>query len=189
MTLSTIGNAGGVGIFLKQKGSFDMYKRMADVVLKEINPPDFKTTVSSDDLAEILVQRLGLQRKVSMAKHAKLLKFLLHSRRNNTPIPIETIAKVLEVSLSQTYEELRKWRTLGLLTFVKMPVQGTDEFMKGYVLDGSTVNQLIDKAQSQINAFIRRTKRIAKDFDDQISAEAARQALGKTEGPGSKAEG
>ena len=163
-----------------------MYKKMADIVLKEINPPDFKTTISSDDLAEILVQRLGLQRKVSMAKHAKLLKFLLHSRRNNTPIPIETIAKVLEVSLSQTYEELRKWRTLGLLTFVKMPVQGTDEFMKGYVLDGSTVNQLIDKAQSQINAFIRRTKRIAKDFDDQISAEAARQAIEKAENTGQK---
>jgi len=159
----------------------NIYKKMADVVLKEINPPDFKTTVSSDDLAEILVQRLGLQRKVSMAKHSKLLKFLLHSRRNNTPIPIETIAKVLEVSLSQTYEELRKWRTLGLLTFIKMPVQGTDEYMKGYILDGSTVNQLIDKAQSQINAHIRRTKRIAKDFDDQVSAEIARQAQSPTQ--------
>ena len=153
-----------------------MYKKMADIVLKEINPPDYKTNLSSDDLAEILVQRLGVQRKVSMARHAKLLKFLLHSRRNNTPLPIETIAKILEVSLSQSYEELRKWRTLGLVTFVKMPVQGTtDQYMKGYVIDGATVNQLIDKAQSQINAFIRRTKRIAKDFDDQVSAEAARQ--------------
>ena len=153
-----------------------MYKKMADIVLKEINPPDYKATLSSDDLAEILVQRLGVQRKVSMAKHAKLLKFLLHTRRNNTPLPIETMAKILEVSVSQSYEELRKWRTLGLITFVKMPVQGTDEFMKGYVLDGATVNQIIDKAQAQINAFIRRTRRIAKDFDDQISAEAARQA-------------
>ncbi len=117
-----------------------------------------------------------MHREVSVSMHSKLLKFLLHTRRNNTPLPIETMAKILEVSVSQTYEELRKWRTLGLLTFVKMPVQGTNEFMKGYVLDGATVNQLIDKAQAQINAFIRRTRRIAKDFDDQVSAEAARQA-------------
>ena len=152
-----------------------MYKKLADIVLKEANPPDYKASLSLDDMAEVLVQRLGLQRKVSRANHANLLKFLLHSRRTSTPLTIETIANVLNVSVSQSYEEIRKWRTLGLLEFVKIPVQGTNEFMKGYTLAAATVNQLIDKAQSHINAHIRRTKRIAKDFDDQISAEIARQ--------------
>lgn len=153
-----------------------MYKKLADIVLKEVNPPDYKHSINMDDMAEVIVQRLGLQRKVSRANHAGLLKFLLHSRKTNTPITIDTIAKVLKVSVSQSYEEIRKWRTLGILEFTKVPVQGSDTYMKGYFLSAPTVNQLVDKAQSQINAFIRRTKRIAKDFDDQISAEIARKA-------------
>ena len=157
-----------------------MKKKISDIVLKNINPPDYKTVLSSDDLAEILVQRLGLQRKVSRARHSKLLKFLLHARKNNTPLDIETIAKVLDVSVSQTYEELRKWRTLRILEFVRVPVKDTGEFMKGYMLAGLTVNQLVDRANSSINVFIRRTRRIAKDFDDHVSAEAAREAKPRT---------
>jgi len=154
-----------------------MKKKISDIVLKNINPPDYKTVLSSDDLAEIIVQRLGLQRKVSRAKHAKLLKFLLHARKNNTPLDIETIADVLDVSVSQTYEELRKWRTLHILEFIKVPVKDSDQFMKGYMLSGTTVNQLVDKATSSINMFIRRTRRIAKDFDDYVSAEIARESI------------
>ena len=154
-----------------------MYKKLADIVLKEVNPPDYKLSLSIDDMAEVIVQRLGLQRKISRANHSALLKFLLHSRKTNTPLTIETIAKILEVSVSQSYEEIRKWRTLGLIEFIKIPVRDTpDQFMKGYTLASPTINQLVDRAQSQINAHIRRTKRIAKDFDDQISAEIARQA-------------
>lgn len=154
-----------------------MYKKLADIVLKEVNPPDYKVSLTLDDMSEVLVQRLGLQRKVSRANHAKLLRFLLHAKKNNTPLTIDTLAKVMEVSVSQTYEEIRKWRTLGLLEFVKTPVQGTqDQYIKGYTLAASTANQLIDKAQLHVNAQIRRTKRIAKDFDDQIAAEIARQA-------------
>ncbi|HLD57785.1 MAG TPA: hypothetical protein VJA47_05735 [archaeon] len=154
-----------------------MYKKLADIVLKEVNPPDYKVSLTLDDMSEVLVQRLGLQRKVSRANHAKLLRFLLHAKKNNTPLTIETLAKVMEVSVSQSYEEIRKWRTLGLLEFVKVPVQGvSDQYMKGYTLAASTANQLIDKAQIHINAHVRRSKRIAKDFDDQIAAEIARQA-------------
>lgn len=151
-----------------------MKKRLADIVFKEINPPDYKTALTGNDLAEILVQRLGLQRKASRAKHAELLLYLLDKRKQEVPVTIEEISKVLGVSQSQTYEEIRKWRTLSLLEFMRVPLKTGDGFMKGYMLPGATVNQLVDKAASSANAFIRRTKRIAKDFDDQLSAGAAR---------------
>ncbi len=154
-----------------------MKKKISDIVLKNVNPPDYKSVLSSDDLAEVLVQRLGVQRKLSRANHAKLLKFLLHARKNNTPLDIETIARVLGVSVSQTYEEIRKWRTLHLLDFVRVQVKNSNHFMKGYMLSGTSVNQLVDKATSSINAFVRRTRRIAKDFDDYIAAEIAREAI------------
>lgn len=153
-----------------------MKKKMADIVLKNAQPPDYKAVLSSDDLAEIIVQRLGLQRKKSMSNHARLLKFLLKLKRDETPTDIQTIAGQLQVSVSQAYEEMRKWRTLNILEFVRVPVQGTKEMMKGYLLGGATVNQLIDRVQASLNAFIRGTKRIAKDFDDQISAEIARDS-------------
>lgn len=156
-----------------------MKKKMADMVFKDINPPDYKPVLSSTDLAEILVQRLGLQRKVSRARHAELLKHLLKLKRTNTPTTIEDMAKVLKVSVSQSYEEIRKWRTLGILEFVRVPVEGTNEYLKGYMLSSITVNQAIDRVQSSVNAFMRRTRRIAKDFDDQVSAEVARAARTK----------
>ena len=153
-----------------------MKGKLADIVFKEVNPPDYKTALSSSDLAEILVQRLGLQRKVSRARHAELLLYLLEKRKQDVPVTIEDISRVLKVSQSQAYEEIRKWRSLSLLELMRVPLKTGDGYMKGYVLPGATVNQLVEKAASSANAFIRRTKRIAKDFDDMMSSEAARAA-------------
>ena len=152
-----------------------MKKKLSDIVLKNVNPPDFKAEISSADLAEVLVQRLGLKRKESAARHSHLLKYLLDNRRTNTPVRIEQIASTLNVSTSQAYEEVRKWRTLNLLSLERVPTP-SGESLKGYVLTGTTVNQLLDKAHSSLQAFIRSTRRIAKDYDDQLAAEVARSA-------------
>ena len=138
-----------------------MKSRLIDIQLKNVLPPDYKASVSSADLADVLVRRLGLQRKSSQAKHAELLLWLLQRAKENVPVSIEQIAKVLGVSLSQAYEEVKKWRSLSLLEVAKVPVQGTGELLRGYVLAGGTVNQLLDKVQSSANAFIRGTRRIA----------------------------
>ena len=151
-----------------------MRKKLSDIVLKNISPPDYKKTIEIFDLAEVLVQRLGVKRKFSRANHAKLLKSLIYSKKINVPMDINDISKVLGVSISQTYEELRKWRTIGPIGMVKIEMEGNKQ-LKGYMLTGSTVNQLLDKVQSNLNAFIRKTRRIAKDFDDMIMMEATRK--------------
>lgn len=153
-----------------------MKNQMHDIVLKNVQPPDYKASVSSADLAAVLVRRLGLQRKSSQAKHAELLLWLLQRNKESVPVSIEQMAKVLGVSVSQAYEEVKKWRSLSLLEVAKVPVRGSGEYMRGYVLTGATINQLLDKTQSSVNAFIRGTRRIAKDLDDQLSAEVARAA-------------
>ncbi len=152
-----------------------MKMKLSDIVLKNVNPPDYQTEVSTADLAEVLVRRLGLERKESAAHHAHLLKFLIDNRRMNTPVRIEQIANTLNVSTSQAYEEVRKWRTLNLVSQERVPTP-SGETLKGYVLTGTTVNQLLDKANSSLQAFIRSTRRIAKDYDDQLAAEVARSA-------------
>ncbi|MBU0953166.1 MAG: hypothetical protein KKA90_01955 [Nanoarchaeota archaeon] len=151
-----------------------MKKKLSDIVFKNVNPPDFKREISSSDLAEVLVQRLGLKRKESAARHATLLKRFLEQKRANTPMRIEQIAATLNVSSSQAYEEIRKWRTLNLVSMERVPVPGSGEYLKGYVLTGATINQLLEKVQSSVQGFLRATKRIAKDYDDQFAAEIAR---------------
>ena len=151
-----------------------MKKFHSDILFKEINPPDYKKNILIKDLAEVLVTRLGLKRKVSRADHAKLLIELLNLKKENIPCDIETVANFLGVSVSQAYEEIRKWRTLGLLEFVKIP-KTENEFSKGYMLSAPTLNRLIDRVASSINSFLRRTKRIAKDFDDQFMLEVVRK--------------
>lgn len=147
-------------------------KKLSDIVFIRISPPDHKTELAKEDLSSILVKRLGLKRKEGRADHAKLLLEFIKYRKDNIPLGFEDISKILGVSQSQTYEELRKWRTLGLIEFVKIPV-GND-FSKGYMLTGNTVNRLLDKVESNTKAFLRKTRRIAKDFDDLLMLDMAR---------------
>jgi predicted transcriptional regulator len=149
-----------------------MKKKLSDMVFQRVSPPDTKTDLAASDLSTVLVKRLGLKRKESRAKHDKLLMELLKYRKDNIPVEIDKIAHILEVSKSQTYEEMRKWRTLGLIEFVKIP-SGAG-FTKGYMLTAPTVNRLIDHVESSTKSFFRKTRRIAKDFDDLLMLGAAR---------------
>src|SRR3990170_5874027 len=96
-------------------------RKLSDIVFQRISPPDTKTSLSADDLSSVLVRRLGLKRKESRARHDKLLLDLLKYRKENMPLTIEKISQILSVSQSQTYEEIRKWRSLGFIEFVKIP--------------------------------------------------------------------
>lgn len=147
-------------------------KKLSDMVFQRISPPDHKTVLSPDDFSDVIVRRIGLKRKESRARHDKLLLELLKYRKENIPLSIEQIAQILSVSQSQTYEELRKWRTLGMIEFVKIP-SGVG-FAKGYMLTNNTVNRLLDKVEASTKAFMRKTRRIAKDFDDLLMLEMAR---------------
>ena len=151
-------------------------KKLSDIVFQRISPPDTNATLSPHDLYHVLVRRLGLKRKESRAQHDKLLLELLKYRKENVPVSIEKISQILSVSQSQTYEEIRKWRSLGLLEFVKIPAG--DGYVKGYMLTGQTVNRLLDKAEASTKAFFRKTRRIAKDFDDLLLLGMARAERG-----------
>jgi len=150
-----------------------MKKKMSDMVFIRISPPDYKKDLTADDLSHVLVRRLGLKRKESKAQHAKLLLELLKYRKENVPLTVDKLSSILGVSQSQTYEEIRKWRTLGLVEFVKIP-SGTS-YIKGYMLTAPTVNRLLDRVESSTKSFIRKTRRIAKDFDDLLMLDVARK--------------
>jgi len=158
-----------------------MKKKLSDMVFQRVSPPDNKMNLTTDDLAHVLVKRLGLKRKESRAQHAKLLLELLKYKKENIPLSIEQISAILEVSQSQTYEELRKWRSIGLIEFVKIPA-GND-FVKGYMISSNTVNRLMDRVESSMKAFMRKTRRIAKDFDDLLMLGMAREGKDTKDSP------
>src|SRR3989338_4342857 len=152
-------------------------KKLSDIVFQRISPPDLKEDLTPKDLSNVIVRRLGLKRKESRAEHAQLLLDLIKYRKDNVPLSIEQISKILGVSQSQTYEELRKWRTMGFVEFVKIPAGSS--FIKGYMLTGNTANRLLDRAESSTKAFFRKTRRIAKDFDDLLMLEMTRASKGE----------
>ena len=154
-------------------------RKLSDIVFQRISPPDTKTALTPEDLAHVLVRRLGLKRKESRAQHNRLLLELIKYRKENVPISIDKISQILSVSQSQTYEEIRKWRSLGMIEFVKIP--SGDGFAKGYMLTGLTVNRLLDKAEASTKSFFRKTRRIAKDFDDLLMLVMARAEKGNSE--------
>ena len=153
-------------------------KMLSDMVFKNVGPPDYKKSINAHDLAEVIVQRLGVKRKESRANHANMLKELMRLKKENVPVDIKQIAQFLSVSQSQAYEEIRKWRTLGIIERVKIPAG--EGFIKGYMLSAPTVNRLMDKVDSSIGAFMRHTRRIAKDFDDVFQLEIVRPTSGTT---------
>jgi len=147
-------------------------KKLSDIVFQRIGPPDHKTSLTVEDLSDVLVRRLGLKRKESRSNHSKLLLEFIKFKKENIPLSIEKISQVLGVSQSQTYEEIRKWRSLGLVEFVKMP--SGEDFIKGYMLTSNTANRLIDRVEAATKSFMRKTRRIAKDFDDLLMLGIAR---------------
>ena len=158
-------------------------KKLSDIVFQRVSPPDHLASLTPHDLSTVLVRRLGLKRKESRAQHDKLLLELLKYRKENLPVSIEKLSQILQVSQSQTYEEIRKWRSLGLIEFVKIPAG--ESYVKGYMLTGQTVNRLLDKAEASTKSFFRKTRRIAKDFDDLLMLGMARaeKGSGETEAP------
>ncbi len=149
-----------------------MKKKLSDIVFQRISPPDHKLDLGPDDMSNVLVRRLGLKRKVSRANHSKLLLEMIRLKRDNMPLSIDQISQILGVSQSQTYEEIRKWRTLGLIEFIKIP--SGEGFAKGYLLTAPTVNRLLDRVEASTKSFFRKTRRIAKDFDDLLMLASAR---------------
>jgi Mn-dependent DtxR family transcriptional regulator len=147
-------------------------KKLSDMVFQRIGPPDHKTSLTVEDLSNVLVRRLGLKRKESRADHSKLLLEFIKFKKENLPLSIQKISEVLGVSQSQTYEEIRKWRSLGLVEFVKIP--SGEDFIKGYMLTSNTANRLIDRVEAATKSFMRKTRRIAKDFDDLLMLGIAR---------------
>lgn len=148
-------------------------KKLSDMVFQRVNPPDYKKDVTLDDLADVLVRRLGFQRKKSIADHSKFLLTLLKYKKENIPLEVNEIAEIMGIKQSQAYEEIRKWRTLGVIEYVKM-AEG-DNYSKGYMLTGNTINRVMDKVESSFKSFMRETRRIAKDFDDIHMIDAARK--------------
>src|SRR3989338_134591 len=128
---------------ITQTKSDIMKKKLSDIVFQRISPPDHKLDLGPDDMSHVLVRRLGLKRKESRANHAKLLLEMIRLKRDNIPLSIDQISQILSVSQSQTYEEIRKWRTLGLVEFVKIP--SGNGFAKGYLITAPTVNRLLDR--------------------------------------------
>jgi predicted transcriptional regulator len=151
-----------------------MKKKFSDMVFQQISPPDDKPDLNLDDLSDVLVRRLGLKRKESRANHSRMLLELMKYKKDNIPLTMDKISQILQVSQSQSYEEIRKWRSLGLIEFVKIP-SGSD-FIKGYMLTATTCNRLIDKVESSTKSFMRKTRRISKDLDDLLMLEMARSS-------------
>ncbi len=150
-------------------------RKLSDIVFQRVSPPDQLDSVTAEHMADVWVRRLGLKRKESRANHAKLLLELLKYKKDDIPLSTEQISAVLGVSQSQTYEELRKWRSLGLVEFVKTPSGSA----KGHILTANTTNRLMDKVESSVKAFFRKTRRISKDFDDILTIGQARHTNDK----------
>ena len=74
-------------------------KKLSDIVFQRISPPDGKTDLTLEDLANVLVRRLGLKRKESRAMHSKLLLELIKYKKENIPLSIEQISKTKETGI------------------------------------------------------------------------------------------
>ncbi len=139
---------------------------MPDMVFRDADPPE---GYGVRELADTIVFRIGVKRKKSMADHGKLLLEMLRYRKSMLPIDVDEIAKILGVSKPQAYDEIKKWKDLGLVEVVSVPY--ADSHIRGYMLTAHTINKLIDRIESRARSFIKKTRRLAKELDDYLAVE------------------
>ena len=162
---------------------------MSKIILNHDEPG---MNASSDDLAKVVISRLGLvpRKKGSTDKmHLLLLEFYERSKRANREknpreavITVEEMGSIAGITRQTMYDYLKRWLVLDVIT--KTSFVGKDnEVIIGYKLNGATLENAFDKAKTKVVNHLDATSNYIKELQRIVKNEKLRQTQ-KEKGPG-----
>lgn len=161
---------------------------MKEIILNNLEPG---INPSSDELANIIIERIGLmpRKKGSTEKMNKVLLELYEKAKaaNKEKNPTLAIMTVEEMALyagitRQTmYDYLKRWLSLNLIIKNSF-IDRENKVVIGYKLNGATLENAFEKAMVQIQNNLEQTKKFIVELQRIVKNEKIRQSQTRPEG-------
>lgn len=140
---------------------------------------------SSDELAEVIVQRLGLmpRKKGSTEKMHKVLIELYErakeasKEKNPTKaiMTVEEMAYFAGITRQTMYDYLKRWIALDLIV-KNSYIDQSSKVVIGYKLNSNTLEQAFDKARTRINNNLELTAKYIQELQKVLKNEKISQS-------------
>ncbi len=152
------------------------------IILTNIEPD---INASSDELAAVLVQRLGLmpRKKGSTERMNKVLIELYerakeaarHKNPTKSIMTVEEMAYFAGITRQTMYDYLRRWLELDMITKTSY-IDENHKVVIGYKLNGHTLEQSFEKARARINNNLDFTLKYIRELQKIVKNEKISQA-------------
>lgn len=149
-----------------------------------------KLSHSSDELAQILMYRIGLaprKKGATESMYKVLLSFyeqmkVSHSQKDPkiSVLTVEEMAHIAQISRQTMYEYLERWTTLHFITKVSF-YDNQKKLVTGYKLNGTTLVEAFEKSETVIQKNLMQTKNLFSELQKKIKNEKISQTVKSNE--------
>ncbi|MEM1988817.1 MAG: hypothetical protein QXS41_03190 [Candidatus Woesearchaeota archaeon] len=127
---------------------------------------------NAEELAKIIAYRLGVvprKNKANAGMHKVLIELYERKKISNQQkkpelaiMTVEEMAVFAGIKRQTMYDYLERWTSINLIKKASYVANGN--IIKGYMLNGNTLEDAIMKVQETINVFFEKTKKIVQEF-------------------------
>ena len=157
------------------------------IVLTNIEP---NLTATSEDLAQIVLERIGLQprkKNATQAMHRAFIEFYERAKKATAQkdpklavMSVDDMAMYAKISKQTMYEYLGRWLELGIIQKVTFVGEDT-KVVIGYKLSGSTIEESFTKVRSRIEKNLNVTQKLIQDLQKALKNEKISASMKKGE--------
>jgi len=158
---------------------------MKKIMLSNVEP---EFNADSDSLAKVISTRLGLlpRKKGANNNMHKILLELYERMKNSTRekmpensiMTVEEMATLVNITKQTMYEYLDRWLTIEII--IKVSFVGRDsKIIRGYRLNGSTLEDAFTKVKAIINNNIKETEKYIIELQKQLKNEKIRNTIAR----------
>lgn len=144
---------------------------------------------SVDEIARVIIKRLGLgPRKINskIEIHKLLIEFYERSKKSNQEkqaeiaiLTIDEIKDILNLTRQTSYDYINRWLEIRIIT--KMSYTKNGKLIKGYKLNGPTLEAAFIKCVSTIKEMLDETNDLIHELQKSIKNEKIRNSFKQKE--------
>lgn len=140
---------------------------------------------SVDELAKTIIKRMGLgarKRNSTVPVYKLLIEFYERSKKANQEknpelsiMTIDDIKSVLKITRQSSYDYVNRWLEARIISKISLSSNG--KLIKGYKLNGSSLENAFIKTVSKVKEHLNDTQDIIQKLQKKIKNEKIREKL------------
>jgi predicted transcriptional regulator len=147
-------------------------------------------TTNSDELAQIVLERIGLQPRktnATQAMHRTLIEFYERMKKATAQkdpklavMTVEDMAMYAKISRQTMYEYLGRWLEIGIIQKVTF-IGEEGKVIIGYKLSGTSLEESFTKVRSRVEKNLNITQKLIQDLQKMLKNEKISASMKKSD--------